>query len=109
MITLYSIEDTYKALDDNEEALFIPNCDPALIGTYTLEREGETVTVSCYDYDFLVDCFAKEFSVDCEAHEDPVEQAMEWIDYNVIGSYVGKYTPIVVYKDEEGNYSESED
>ena len=109
MITLYTIEDTYKALDDNAEALFIPNCDPALIGTYTLEREGETVTVSCYDYDNLVDCFAKEFSVDCEAHEDPVETAMEWIDYNVIGSYVGKYTPMVVCKDEEGNYSESED
>ena len=46
---------------------------------------------------------------DCEWDEDPVEQAMEWIDYNVIGSYVGKYTPIVVHKDEEGNYeSDSE-
>jgi hypothetical protein len=38
-----------------------------------------------------------------------VEQAMEWIDYNVIGSYVGKYTPMVVSKDDEGNYSDSED
>ena len=109
MITLLNLEDTYKALDNNEEALFLPNCDPALIGTYELERECENVIVSCYDYDLLVDCFAKEFSVDCEAHEDPVETAMEWIDYNVIGSYVGKYTPMVVCKDEEGNYSESED
>ena len=105
MIKLFSIEDTYKALDDNEEALFLPNCDPALIGTYELERDGENVVVSCYDYDLLVDCFAKEFSVDCEAHEDPVEQALEWVDYNIVGAYVGKFTPMIVYKDEEGEYT----
>ena len=105
MITLLNIEDTYKALDNNEEALFLPNCDPALIGTYELERECENVIVSCYDYDLLVDCFAKEFSLDCEENEDPVEQAMEWVDYNIVGAYVGKYTPVIVWKNEEGEYS----
>ena len=105
MITLLNIEDTYKALDNNEEALFLPNCDPALIGTYELERECENVIVSCYDYDLLVDCFAKEFSLDCEENEDPVEQATEWVDYNIVGAYVGKFTPVIVYKDEEGEYS----
>jgi len=105
MITLLNIEDTYKALDNNEEALFLPNCDPALIGTYELERECENVIVSCYDYDLLVDCFAKEFSLDCEENEDPVEQAIEWVDYNIVGAYVGKFTPMIVYKDEEGEYS----
>ena len=105
MITLLNIEDTYKALDNNEEALCLPNCDPALIGTYELERECENVIVSCYDYDLLVDCFAKEFSLDCEENEDPVEQAMEWGDYNIVGAYVGKFTPVIVYKDEEGEYS----
>jgi hypothetical protein len=57
----------------------------------------------------LVNCFTQQFSEDSEWGEDPVEQAMEWIDYNVIGSYVGKYTPIVLSKDDEGNYSDSED
>lgn len=109
MITLYNIEETYKALDNNEEALFIPNCDLALIGTYKLEREGETVVVSCYDYDLLVDCFTKEFSVDSEAHEDPVEQAMEWVDYNIAGAYVGKFTPMIVYKNEDGEYWQEEE
>jgi len=109
MIKFYSVEDTYKALDKNNEALFIPNCDPALIGTYDLEREGEVVTVSCYDYDLLVDCFAKEFSVDSEAHNDPIEEAMEWIDFNIVGAYVGKYTPMVVWKDEDGEYTMGED
>ncbi len=108
MINFYSVQETLDLLS-NDEALIIPDCDSALIGTYTLEREGETVSVGCYDYDLLVDCFAKQFSEDCEWGESPVEQAMEWIDYNVIGSYVGKYTPMVVSKDDEGNYSDSED
>ena len=108
MINFYSINETLDLLA-KDEALIIPQCDSAIIGTYTLEREGETVSVACYDYDLLVDCFSKQFSEDCESGEDPVEQAMEWIDYNVIGSYVGKYTPIVLSKDDEGNYSDSED
>jgi hypothetical protein len=105
MITLLNIEDTYKALDNNDEALFSPNYDAALIGTYELERDGENVIVGCYDYYLLVDCFAKEFSVDCEEDEDPVEQAMEWVNYNIVGAYVGKFTPMIVYKNEEGEYS----
>jgi len=105
MLNLFSIEDTYKTLESNAEALFIPDCDSALIGTYSLEREGETVTVGCYDYDLLVDHFAKEFSTDCEAHEDPVEQALEWIDYNIVGAYVGKFTPFIIYKNEDGEYT----
>jgi hypothetical protein len=108
MINFYSIDETLDLLSKNQ-ALVLPDCDSALIGTYDLEREGESVSVACYDYDLLVDCFASQFREDCEWGEDPVEQAMEWIDYNVIGSYVGKYTPIVVHKDEEGNYeSDSE-
>ena len=108
MINFYSIDETLDLLA-KDEALIIPECDSAIIGTYTLEREGETVSVACYDYDLLVDCFSQQFGEDSEWGEDPVEQAMEWIDYNVIGSYVGKYTPMVVHKDEEGNYSDSED
>jgi hypothetical protein len=109
MITFYSVEDTFKALESNKEALFIPDCDSALIGTYNLEREDENVTVSCYDYDLLVDCFAQQFGEDCEWGEDPVEQAMEWIDYNVIGSYVGKFTPMVVSKNDDGEYDTNEE
>jgi hypothetical protein len=108
MINFHSVEETLELLA-NDEALIIPDCDSALIGTYTLEREGEIVSVGCYDYDLLVDCFANQFREDCEWGESPTEQAMEWIDYNVIGSYVGKYTPVVVSKDEEGNYESDSD
>jgi len=27
------------------------------------------------------------------------QSAIDWIDYNVLGSYLGKETPIIVYKD----------
>ena len=74
MINFYSVQETLDLLA-NDEALIIPDCDSALIGTYTLEREGETVSVGCYDYDLLVDCFATQFSEDCEDGEDPVEHA----------------------------------
>ena len=105
MISFYNVEDTYKALEQNSEALFLPECDSALIGTYSVEREGESVIVSCYDYYLLVNHFAQEFSVDCEEDENPEEQALEWVDYNIEGAYVGKYTPVIVWKNEEGEYS----
>jgi len=105
MISFYNVEDTYKALEQNSEALFLPECDSALIGTYSVEREGESVIVSCYDYYLLVNHFTQEFSVDCEEDENPEEQALEWVDYNIVGAYVGKYTPVIVWKNEEGEYS----
>ncbi len=27
------------------------------------------------------------------------QSAIDWIDYNVLGSYLGKETPIIVYQD----------
>ena len=46
-----------------------------------------------YEYELLVDSFSKEF----EDAEDPQQDAMEWIDYNVLGAYVGIHTPFIVY------------
>ena len=37
MINFYSVQETLDLLA-NDEALIIPDCDSALIGTYTLER-----------------------------------------------------------------------
>lgn len=46
-----------------------------------------------YQYESLVESFAKQF----EDSEDPEQDAVEWVDYNVACAYVGKYTPFVVY------------
>ena len=80
----------------NPEALFIgenEEHDSALIGVTYIKREEEFVHIAMYQYESLVESFAKHF----EDSEDPEQDAVEWIDYNVASAYVGKYTPFIVY------------
>lgn len=69
--------------------------DSALIGTAKIIREDEWVEVAMYSYDELIKSFTEQFRGDDS--EDPEQDALEWVDYNVVGSYMGKYTPYVVY------------
>jgi hypothetical protein len=69
--------------------------DSALIGTAKIIREDEWVEVAMYSYDELVKSFTEQFRGDDS--EDPEQDALEWVDYNVVGSYMGKYTPYIVY------------
>ena len=69
--------------------------DSALIGTAKIIREDEWVEVAMYSYDELVKSFTEQFRGDDS--EDPEQDALEWVDYNVVGAYMGKYTPYVVY------------
>ena len=80
----------------NPEALYIgenEEHDSALIGVTYIKREEEFVHIAMYQYESLVESFAKQF----EDSEDPEQDAVEWIDYNVASAYVGKYTPFIVY------------
>ena len=84
-------------LQHSPEALYIgqeEEHDSALIGVAYIPRENEFVHVAMYEYEELIISFAKQF----EDEEDPEESAMEWVDFNVVGAYVGKYTPYIVYK-----------
>ena len=69
--------------------------DSALIGTAKIIREDEWVEVAMYSYDELIKSFTEQFRGDDS--EDPEQNALEWVDYNVVGAYMGKYTPYVVY------------
>jgi hypothetical protein len=69
--------------------------DSALIGTAKIIREDEWVEVAMYSYDELIKSFTQQFRGDDS--EDPEQDALEWVDYNVVGAYMGKYTPYVVY------------
>lgn len=83
---------------NSPEALFIGNGeehDSALIGTARIKRDDEWVEVTMYSYDELVNSFTEQFRGD--ESEDPEQDAMEWVDFNVAGAYVGKYTPYLVY------------
>ena len=69
--------------------------DSALIGIAKIIREDEWVEVAMYSYDELIKSFTEQFRGDDS--EDPEQDALEWVDYNVVGAYMGKYTPYVVY------------
>lgn len=75
--------------DLDPDMLMIDDCDTALIGT--TYRDG--LTLSVYSYSKLVAHYIEEFS-HCD---DADEMAMEYVDYNIIGAYVGERTPVIVY------------
>ena len=74
----------------NEEALFADGFDDAVIG---IDTYGRVV----YDYDKCVDILMDE--------DDGLEyiDAIEHMDYNVTGAYVGEYTPIFIKRIENLN------
>ena len=78
-------------LDD--DALVIDGCDLAIVGT---THDGLAV----YDYQRLVQCFADDFSASdtcegvCEC--DYEEQAVEWVDFNVLGALYDDRSPVII-------------
>lgn len=68
------------------DLLLFDGLDNALIGhTY---RKGEFIAV--YDYEKMVEIFMKE-------HGMSEEDAVEWIDFNVLGAWIGEQTPMIVF------------
>mgnify|MGYP000674488960 FL=1 len=87
-------KETMKELiaEANPEAMLADGFDDALIG-YT---DGSNV-IAVYDRDRCVSILNQDM---------PLEDAEDYFYYNVIGSYVGEYTPIfikVFNKEEEFN------
>ena len=83
--------------EKSPEAILYDNCDSALIGTARLYREEQWVELAIYSYEALVQHFKEEFSKDEDTSIDEAEeQAMEWVDYNIAGGYLGIYTPLII-------------
>ena len=91
-------EEIYEYLKEKSpEAILYDNCDSALIGTARLYREDKLVELAIYSYEALVEHFKEEFSKDEDTSIDEAEeQAMEWVDYNIAGGYLGIYTPLII-------------
>lgn len=67
--------------------LLMDGFDEAFIGwTQRINEEA----VACYSYDKMVDLLVKRDSMDAE-------EAMEYIDFNCVGAWVGERTPFIVY------------
>jgi hypothetical protein len=73
----------------NPEAVLWDNLDAAIIGIGL----RDTVPVAIYDYNLMVLLFMEQESW-------TQEDAVEWIEYNVIGAYVGTGTPMVANVDD---------
>lgn len=64
--------------------------DAALVGPVQRPCQGY---VACYDYDKCVECLMAEGM----SHED----AIEWMEYNVVSAFVGDHTPVFLVKEPE--------
>jgi len=60
-------------------------CDEAIVG---LGHRCGCDTVVVYDYDKLVDVFIQQGMEE--------EESIEWIDFNILGAWIGEDTPIVL-------------
>lgn len=68
----------------NPDAVLWTDLDAAIVGIGL--RDGRMVAV--YDYDQMVATFG-------ERESWSEDEAIEWVEYNIIGAYVGPCTPLV--------------
>jgi hypothetical protein len=72
-----------KVADMNPEAIFWDGLDDAIIG---ISIDNRTV----YGLNKMILLFQEQGMSE--------EEAMEWIDFNIISAYVGEYTPIHIWE-----------
>jgi hypothetical protein len=85
------LEDDLRKWDEEHDdgALFVPGFDAALIGVgVQFSRE-----IAIYDYDKCLDVLIDRDGMD-------VEDAIDYMEYNVLGAYMGKSTPIFLIRKE---------
>ena len=83
------VEDSYernKIAEINSEAILWDGLDDAIIG---FSMDGKAV----YDIEMMI-------SLVWKLNEDymDIEEAKEWVDFNILSTYVGEHTPIHIWK-----------
>jgi hypothetical protein len=78
----------------NEESnmLKIDGADAAIVGT--VSRCG-CPDLLCYDYERLVTLFMKRDKM-------TREEAIDYIDFNILGAWMGEGTPVILFREEDG-------
>ena len=85
-----------RIADENPEALFADGFDDALIGP--LRRCGQP-TLAAYSYSKAVEVLMRE-----DSKGEPgmcYEDAVEWMEFNVVGAWMGEHTPAWIDDDLE--------
>jgi len=65
-----------------QSAMIADGFDHAVIGT--VERCGQTEAVVLYDKDKVIEILTRDM---------PLEDALDYFEYNILGAYVGEGTP----------------
>lgn len=97
--TMTETELIKEYIETLDGAITYDGCDSALIGTAKIYREEQFVEVAMYSYELLVEHFKNEYLSDTENPITPDEaevDAMEWVDYNIAGGYLGIRTPMII-------------
>jgi hypothetical protein len=77
--------------DENPDAILWDGLEDALVG---LARRCGQPVLAVYDYNKCVEVFMAR---DAMSHED----AVEWIEFNVVGGWLGPSTPIMLTRHQE--------
>jgi len=86
-----------RIADHNPDALFADGFDEALLGP--LRRCGQP-TLAAYSYRRAVDMLMR-----ADDKGEPglsYEEAVEWMEFNVVGAWMGPNTPAWICDEEEG-------
>ena len=70
----------------DESALLMDGFDEAFIG---FSRRGNEPMLACYSYDKMIEVLVERDGMD-------YDEAMEYVDFNCVGAWVGERTPIIV-------------
>lgn len=82
------------------ETVFFDGLDDALVGLVEHFTPGGRILVAAYDYDACLGLLVERDGME-------PEDAEEWMDFNVLGAYVGEGTPAFVHRlSEEGDEGE---
>ena len=85
------LEDSLRSWDEehDEGALFVAGFESALLGV-AVQFAHE---VAVYDYDKCLDILIERDNMD-------IEEAIDYMEYNVLGAYAGKSTPVFLIRKE---------
>jgi hypothetical protein len=75
----------------NEEALIVDGFDKAIIGVAERINLGP---VAAYDVETILEILMERDEMD-------YEEALEYFQYNIIGSWMGEHTPVFIYKSDK--------
>ena len=72
---------------DGEDMIVFDDCDEAIIGVGSVHGKP---TIAVYCYNRLVELFM-------ENGDMTFYEAMEYVDFNIVGAYVGETTPLIMH------------